>query len=743
MPIINLNIDRDLTGAEFKSALGAATKVMGRDTKSNVVFKGADAYVNAETGDIVLPALSNEAVISSEVARVARGFADHEPAHKRYTDLSLIKRMADEASAIDPMSDKAGDYAKISSILELGNAIEDVRIEYLACNDYSGVKRNLEATTKSVTEKFLETTSGESVPFKHAFGFYLAILGRVENGYDLDGLETIVRDMIAPEDRDFFDKALSDVVKCRIREKVAGTAETYGLAERLLKELFEHEAEKEAKNEESGNGDESGEGEEGEGSDAPNEERSSDGNDANDESGGDSGEGRGENDEGEEGNGNETGDSESGEGDEGNSGETAKGGENAKSKESAGDAVNGERSNEKSGDDPTKNEQNGGANELKTCQSTGNSVGLGDSSTSSARSFEQFLEDLADFMSYDEVAAAVLSELFEDIDMPTGTAIQYDESMNEYFTAENCRKLREGSISSYEHSNRQIRGKISTMSRKLERALLSKQNRDWQGGKEFGRLDAKRLVNAVNGERHVYRLRDDIEEVDTAVTLLIDLSGSMSGSRINLAQTTAIALAQTLERCGVAYNVVGFKEDIAPEPEVYEKHRKAFEGDVPQSKAWDLAKSADITVTYEPTILYEFKNFTKRLPASRASLGLLSAMAYGSNNDGVAVRLAGEKLLERPESRKVMIVLSDGQPAACGYGSNKAIYKNLISAVDWLESKGVVTAGIGIESRAVKEFYKRCVVLNNAADLGAATFDQLAKVLLGDRFKVDNSKLTA
>jgi len=100
----------------------------------------------------------------------------------------------------------------------------------------------------------------------------------------------------------------------------------------------------------------------------------------------------------------------------------------------------------------------------------------------------------------------------------------------------------------------------NVMRRKLERAWMSKDNRDWDGGREDGRLDTRRFVGAFNGRQDVFKKREPRAEMDTALTVLIDLSGSMGGSKIRIAEQCAIALAEAVDKTGVAYEVLGFTQ---------------------------------------------------------------------------------------------------------------------------------------------------------------------------------------
>ena len=46
---------------------------------------------------------------------------------------------------------------------------------------------------------------------------------------------------------------------------------------------------------------------------------------------------------------------------------------------------------------------------------------------------------------------------------------------------------------------------------------------------------------------------------------------------------------------------------------------------------------------------------------------LMDMSARCGNRDGAALRYVAERLMTRPEPIKLLIITSDGQPAACGY----------------------------------------------------------------------------
>jgi cobalamin biosynthesis protein CobT len=109
----------------------------------------------------------------------------------------------------------------------------------------------------------------------------------------------------------------------------------------------------------------------------------------------------------------------------------------------------------------------------------------------------------------------------------------------------------------------------------------------------------------------------------------------------------------------------------------------------------------------------------------------------GNNTDGELLLFANERLKVRPERRKVMLVLSDGVP--CAYTSYEGALKaHLHTAIKEITSQGTMVAGIGIQSREVRDYFKHHVVVSDVASLSGVAMTELAKILLGK----DARKLT-
>lgn len=195
------------------------------------------------------------------------------------------------------------------------------------------------------------------------------------------------------------------------------------------------------------------------------------------------------------------------------------------------------------------------------------------------------------------------------------------------------------------------------------------------GGKKRGRINKRRLATVPLGNERVFRTKEVHDVLDTAVLLLVDSSGSMSGTRYTCATAATVELCNVLQAIGISHSVLGFTHD------------------------------------YDSSVIYEHKNFNERVD-------ILSSMcsddtSLAGNSDGNSLLYAADKLMQQKQKRKVMIVLSDGQPV--DGKSAVALLKKVASDLD--NSKAIDLYSIGIETTSVEHFYKNTSVIEDASEL--------------------------
>ncbi len=261
-------------------------------------------------------------------------------------------------------------------------------------------------------------------------------------------------------------------------------------------------------------------------------------------------------------------------------------------------------------------------------------------------------------------------------------------------------------------------GVVTRLANRLQRRLMAQQARSWDFDQEEGMLDAARLARVITSPGHSlsYKIERETEFKDTVVSLLIDNSGSMRGRPISIAATCADVLARTLERCGVATEILGFT-----------------------TRGWKGGQSRELWLAEgrppRPGRLNDlrhilYKRADEPYRHSRRSLGLMMREGLLKENiDGEALLWAHSRLLARPEERRILLVISDGAPVDDSTASaNGGTYleKHLRQVIGWIEDRSSIElAAIGI-GHDVTRYYSRAVTIMDAEQLGGALIEQLA-----------------
>jgi cobaltochelatase CobT len=261
---------------------------------------------------------------------------------------------------------------------------------------------------------------------------------------------------------------------------------------------------------------------------------------------------------------------------------------------------------------------------------------------------------------------------------------------------------------------------VTRLANRLQRRLMAQQARSWEFDQEEGLLDAARLARVVVSPSHSlsYKVEKDTEFRDTVVSVLIDNSGSMRGRPIAIAAICADILTRTLERCGVATEVLGFTT-------------RAWKGG--QSREAWLAEGRPP----HPGRLNDlrhiiYKRADEPYRHARRHLGLMMREGLLKENiDGEALLWAHQRLIARPEERRILMVISDGAPVDDSTASaNGGTYleQHLRQVIDWIERRSpveLIAVGIGHD---VTRYYNRAVTIMDAEQLGGAMIEQLARL---------------
>jgi cobaltochelatase CobT len=265
-----------------------------------------------------------------------------------------------------------------------------------------------------------------------------------------------------------------------------------------------------------------------------------------------------------------------------------------------------------------------------------------------------------------------------------------------------------------------LQGVVGRLANRLQRRLMAQQNRSWLFDLEEGHLDSAKLVRVVIDPTQPlsFKTERDTNFRDTVVSLIIDNSGSMRGRPITVAATCADILARTLERCGVKVEILGFTT-------------KAWKGGQSREAWLDRGKPA------QPGRLNDLRHIVYKsadAPWRRARRNLGLMMREGllkENIDGEALMWAHQRMLGRPEQRKILMVISDGAPvddSTLSVNPGNYLEHHLRAVIDEIENRSpveLIAIGIGHD---VTRYYQRAVTIVDAEELAGAMTEQLASL---------------
>ena len=213
---------------------------------------------------------------------------------------------------------------------------------------------------------------------------------------------------------------------------------------------------------------------------------------------------------------------------------------------------------------------------------------------------------------------------------------------------------------------------LLAISKRLQKQIMQKLKEDSEGGRINGLLFGRRMnarAFAADDGRIFYNKKYPNDETKMAVAVLVDESGSMScADRITSARAASIVLHDFCTALGIPLAMYGHTEH----------------------------SSVDI---------YDYVEFDH--PDRNDRFRIMDMSARANNRDGAALRFVAERLEKRPERMKILIIISDGQPAGCDYGGTEA-EADLRGIKHEYKNKGVTmfAAAIGDDKPNIERIYK-------------------------------------
>jgi cobalamin biosynthesis protein CobT len=772
---------RQFSAEQATLAIEKTAKLLAQESVS-VTTRGARAFIEWHpSGDIKrinLPMVPRDA--DQEFLDALQGFLDHEVGHALNTE--PLKGRALEDSHIK----RLGVHPQV--IRSMTNIIEDVRIEDAMEEQFRGCKRNLEAVRKFFVERMRRPTLDSIDPSPagddERRAYILPIFFRARGGQT--ACEHFMDDMELWKYVEPYDKLFPDLSE-RLAA-LASTEDAANLAAEIVERTCEttppkdDEAEPEDQQQDGESGDDQTgdeQGEERESDQSGDQETEADNNDdeggqdddpeQNEDEGSSDGDQPGDDDEDDEGQSGDDGDTDDSEaepepsddgGDDGDSGEDQ--GDDEEQDDANSDASDGDdedaSDNSESGDsDDDAGENSDSANDDNESETDGEddgseaddndseTDGSEDTSDGAENAENQDLDGADDtevdssedqsgdieevekmiigvdydkIEDFDNCAADEFERLVGDMD----TSDPYHIFSRDHDLIEPAQAYEDAPV---KYCEDRVEKTTGVLRKELQRLIAARSLSHMVPGKRSGRIHPASLHRLRVGDDRVFARKHEVVTKDTAVSLVVDCSGSMHGAKIQVAMESAWAFSDTLSRLNVDNEVLGFTTN---HPYYGNSRAKSYDPVEIERYCRTLGVSSH-RVRQVPLYVPIFKAFDenfgieqKRRMASYPEKGL-----QGANVDGESVRIAAHRLMQRRAQRRVMIVFSDGMPASDVAG--ELLDADLRKTVKELEAAKIETIGIGIQTKSVKQYYPKSFVIKNSEELAGTTLRELKAIL--------------
>jgi cobalamin biosynthesis protein CobT len=181
------------------------------------------------------------------------------------------------------------------------------------------------------------------------------------------------------------------------------------------------------------------------------------------------------------------------------------------------------------------------------------------------------------------------------------------------------------------------------------------------------------------------------------VSLVLDVSGSMNGTKYDTAASILMAIASELDRLRVPFEVLSFNTE--------------------QDHSNDNIRRV-------PSNIYTVKTFED--PYRKI---LMNFVWHGGRNTNElpAIELASQHLALRKETKKVLFVLTDG---CTEYGLDNVTRKALKQYVERIKRAGIKVVGFGICDDAVSHYCPEWIEVKDLTKFANELYGKLMKYLL-------------
>lgn len=252
----------------------------------------------------------------------------------------------------------------------------------------------------------------------------------------------------------------------------------------------------------------------------------------------------------------------------------------------------------------------------------------------------------------------------------------------------------------YEEYRREVLPIIDKLEQDLREIFVARRAKGWQSGFKSGkRIDIKRRIqekakDVPAMESRAWQKRELPQEKDYAISLLVDLSGSMEGEKIRETFKAVIVLTEVLNRLSINLEVLGFNDEIYE----YQKFGEDISKDIRENMG--------------------------------AMLSEVRSRGAAYNDDGWALEQTSERLAKQKVDHKFLIVLSDGLPVPSSKHSGaKYDLGKMVKKVLQETDQKLIGLGIGSGTGHVSNYYPNSLADVNIEEMASKLADLIEEVI--------------
>jgi len=236
----------------------------------------------------------------------------------------------------------------------------------------------------------------------------------------------------------------------------------------------------------------------------------------------------------------------------------------------------------------------------------------------------------------------------------------------------------QGELNDYDRIYKEVAPIVDELYQRIHKVFLSQRHPRWQKGHASGhRLDlAKVMQFQADKAQHdkLWERKTIPKKIDYRFTLLVDLSGSMSGENIKQTFRGVVVLAEVLNLLGIKTEIIGFQ---------------------------------DVNIIYKDFQTELSPEIRRKMAIMRKEVddnGEHNQAAY--NSDGYCLQEASERLQKNKGKDNFIVVFSDGSPVPDeAHAGDEYDLHNVVEKIRKTTKQKLIGVGLGQGTGHVSDYY--------------------------------------